>query len=82
MTSIYSENIEQHERKAALWLQNGRPDYAEGSMKKAARWRAKERQLSMLLYGVLPPSRMDALLGQHIRSIEARLVKEMNAALY
>lgn len=73
--------IARHERRAAEWEAAGKPDYAEGSRKKAARWRRKERELDMLMHGPLPNTRIAMLLARHIEAISASITADFEAAL-
>ena len=40
--SFFEEHAKRHEANAARHVANGHPDYALGSLRKAAKWRAKK----------------------------------------
>lgn len=56
---LHDESIRYHEARAAMHLREGRPEYAKGSMRKAARWRQRKRALDLVLNGPLPEDPRD-----------------------
>jgi hypothetical protein len=40
--AFFESNAERHDANAARHIADGRPDYALGSLRKAAKWRAKK----------------------------------------
>lgn len=54
--NAYLDNVKRHEGRAAYWMDQGKPEYAAGSMRKAANWRRHYRAADMFWNGPLPPS--------------------------
>ena len=79
---LYEPMISHHEKRAEYWLSHGKPDYAEGSRKKAARWREKSRSADVSLYGHLPMDALHSLVYERIKKAEADLQKEFEDAIY
>ena len=79
---MYDGNIAHHEARAAYWLEQGKPDYAEGSIRKAAKWREKRRSVDQMMNGEFPKTELDLLLSERIKAAEDRMTQGIQAVLY
>jgi hypothetical protein len=70
----FEENALRHERRAAMWMEQGKPDYARGSLAKAERNREQARKLR----GLLSPRQTDDPLAA---LVEARLATAADAVM-
>lgn len=61
---MFEEDIRHHENRAKYWMQQGKPDYAEGSLVKAAKWRDKQRALDLTINRAHPKSQADLLMDK------------------
>lgn len=82
MHDFFREDIARHEARERFWMANGRPDFAEGSARKAQKWRAKARGLDILCNGSLPQDEGHMLIADKLRSVEQRLQVNLEYALY
>jgi hypothetical protein len=41
MPQVFTEKAKLHEQRAIEWVAKGKSDYAEGSLRKAAKWRKR-----------------------------------------
>ena len=80
--TLYADNVERHEAKARKWSAEGKPEYAAGSMRKAAKWRARDRERSMMLHGAYPKTELQSLIEDHISRVERSLAAEFESFIY
>ncbi len=80
--SYYQESIKHHEQREQYWLAQGKPDYAAGSARKAAKWRQKQRESDFFTNGYFPKSQLGELLDRKLKQIEDKLVSEFSTQLY
>lgn len=71
--NIYEMYETKHRRRAEYWISQGRPDYAAGSIRKAAKWQTKRRAFEYAIYGPYPKNCIDSLMGdwqkEHARKV-------------
>lgn len=64
--NIYEMYETQHRRRAEYWISQGRPDYAAGSIRKAAKWQNKKRAFDYAMNGPYPKKALDALVDDYL----------------
>lgn len=79
---LYQLNEQHHRDRASYWLQQGRPDYAQGSLRKAAKWNAKRREFDYAMNGAYPQTEIEALMGDWMRMAEKKYADAFVMALY
>lgn len=70
-----------HEERAEYWLSMGKPDYASGSMRKAAKARQELREYDMWWNGPLPAHRDESLMCRHIRMAQESLLRAVEESI-
>lgn len=71
---IYQLNEQHHRVRAEYWLKNGRPDYAQGSLRKAAKWQARRCEFDYAFNGSYPKNVMDDLIDQYMQDRMRKVV--------
>lgn len=79
---IYQLNEQQHRDRASYWLKQGRPDYAQGSLKKAAKWQARRRDFDYVMNGAYPKNAMDDLIDQYMQARTRKVISVFASALF
>ena len=72
-TGLYQSHIELHEQRAREWASKGKPDYAAGSMKKAAKWKAKQAAWDGFM-SPQPRNELERLFMDKMKQAEADLL--------
>ena len=78
----YAQNIAHHEARAESWVAAGRPDYAAGSLRKAAKWRRRAREADQMFNGAFPKDRLGLLLDEKLAVVQRRMAADFEAVLY
>lgn len=78
---MLEERIRYHEHRAEYWLSQGRPDYAEGSMLKAQRWRQRLRELDVAFYGEFPMTPVEALFYEQYEKIGQQILDTLEKVM-
>lgn len=79
---IYQLNEQHHRVRAEYWLNNDRPDYAQGSLRKAAKWQARRREFEYMLTGPYPKTEMGSFMDEYLRLCEKKCAEAFVMALY
>lgn len=66
MIDIYRQNEQRHRDKAEYWLQQGLPEYAAGSLRKAAKWQTHRRAFEYAMNGAYPKKALDSLVDDYL----------------
>lgn len=82
MMSFLQTNEDEHRSKAAYWMQNGRPDYAAGSIRKAAKWNEKRRVIDYQIHGPYPKKALEALMDEAMQKVSKEIADEFVYGLY
>lgn len=81
-SDMFAHHIEHHEARARMWREAGLEDYADGSARKALKWRAKAREFDISIYGAMPPTMLQAFLIDHVRQLQNRFQDLMENAIH
>jgi hypothetical protein len=79
---LYQLNEHHHRDRAAYWLQQGRPDYAQGSIRKAAKWQDKRREFDYVMNGAYPKNAIDDLIDQYMKARTRKVISVFASALH
>lgn len=79
---LYQQHEQHHRDRSAYWLEKGRPDYAQGSLRKAAKWQTKRREFDYVMNGAYPKNAMDDFIDQYIQERAQRMVKKFEDAIF
>lgn len=79
---LYQLNEQHHRDRAEYWLEQGRPDYAQGSIRKAAKWQAKRREFDYAMNGAYPKNAMDDLIDQYMQARTRKVISVFASALF
>lgn len=82
MFGIYEISVQHHLDRARHWLDNGKPDYALGSYRKAAKWQNKARELDMAINGPFPKNRLDNFVHDMIEFKAKQIADEFERHLF
>lgn len=82
MSDLYADNIAHHEQRAAMWMAKGNPEYAAGSLAKAAKWRARSRQFDSAMFGFYPKTVVASLLDERLSASMASLAAQFEEVLF
>lgn len=82
MNGLFAPHIDRHEANAAKWNSQGKPDYAEGSLRKAAKWRRRQREFEMVVRGAFPKTGLDKLMDERLNAIEANITDGFDRMLF
>ena len=78
----YQRMVERHEARAQYWLSQGRPDYAAGSLRKAAKWRVKAREYDRMMNGLYPQTEFDVLMQKKIEEAAKKMVAKFERQVW
>jgi hypothetical protein len=78
----YDADAKRHEANAAKWLALGNAEYAEGSMRKAQRFRQRARQLDMLRHGPYPKTQLQQLVSDRVDRITNDIAHDFERLLF
>ncbi len=81
MIWVFADHEEEHRQKAEYWMLQGRPDYAAGSLRKAAKWNEKRRIIDFSFHGAYPKNALDSLVEDDIKRVDAELSKAFELAI-
>lgn len=79
---IYQLNEQHHRDRAEYWLKNDRQDYAEGSLKKAAKWQARRREFEYAINGAYPKTEIDELIDRYVHDCTEKVVNDLAARMF
>ncbi len=79
---IYQLNEKHHRDRAKYWLEQGRPDYAQGSIRKAEKWQQKRREFDYAMNGAYPKTAVDNLMDEWMKECERKIAKQWNDAIF
>lgn len=81
MMNIYEMYEIQHRKRAEYWISQGRPDYAAGSISKAAKWQTKRREFEYAMSGPYPKKALDSLVDDYLRKMTEEFADEFARGL-
>lgn len=80
--SLYECYETKHRRRAEYWISQGRPDYAAGSIRKAAKWQTKRRAFEYEIYGPYPKNCIDSLMDEWRKDHARKVAEQWNDAIF
>lgn len=82
MLTLFEHNAKRHDARAAMWRAQGKPDYAAGSERKAARWRKNGLELQQALCPAGQGGPLGDLLDELLARVSADLAAGLDNALH
>lgn len=82
MFDIYRQNEQRHRDKAEYWMRQGLPDYAAGSLRKAAKWQAKRRSFEYAMNGAYPKSCIESLMDSWMKDHAKKVADSYERAVF
>lgn len=79
--TLYQLNEQHHRDRAEYWLQQGRPDYSKGSIRKAHKWQTKRREFDYALNGAYPKTEMNKFMDDYISERSSKYANAFVSAL-
>ncbi len=79
---LYQQHEQHHRDRAKYWLEQGRPDYAQGSIRKAEKWQQKRREFDYVLNGAYPKNAMDDLIDQYMQDRTRKVISVFSSAIF
>lgn len=81
MFDPFTERAKRHEERAKYWMDQGRPDFAQGSMLKAQRNRDAARRWDRALHGSYPKTAVaqvfEDFMSQKIKQVADEMAEEI-----
>jgi len=82
MLTFYATMVSRHTQKAREWEDKGKPDYAAGSYRKAAKWRNRARELDFSVYGPHPKTQIELLLDERLLNVMDEIAQDLDEIMF